>query len=88
MENQNVVIVKHHFRPLKLSNPFYTTQCPDIEDRIVINLTSRNSDKEFAKMVSPFYVGPIKGPDGAQSDSLEIFWQAAKVFPSSTFWQL
>ena len=42
MENKNVVIVKHHPRPLTLANPFYTTQCPDLEDRIVINLTSRN----------------------------------------------
>ena len=80
MENQNIVIVKHHPRPLKLSNPFYTMQCPDIEDRIVINLTSRNPDKAFARQVSPFYVGPLQGPDGACCDSLEVYWQIGKVF--------
>lgn len=34
-ENKNIVIVKHHPRPLTLSNPFYLTQCPDIEDRVM-----------------------------------------------------
>ena len=32
MENKNIVIVKHHPRPLNLNNPFYITQCSDIED--------------------------------------------------------
>ncbi len=81
MENKNVVIVKHPPRPLSLSNPFYTNQCDDLEDRIVINLTSRNPDKSFARQVSPFFVGPVTGPDGATSDSLEVFWQVGKVFP-------
>lgn len=80
MENKNVVVVKHHSRPITLANSFYTTQCPDIADRIVINLTSRNPDRAFAQQVSPFYVGPVTGPDGASSDSLEIFWQVGKVF--------
>ena len=62
MENKNVVIVKHHPRPITLSNSFYTAQCPDIADRIVINLTSRNPDRAFAQQVSPFYVGPVTGP--------------------------
>lgn len=81
MENPNVVIVKHHPRPLKLSNPFYTTQCPDIEERVVINLTSRGSDREFARQVSPFFVGPVSGPDGATAPNLEVLWQCGKVFP-------
>ncbi len=81
MENKNVVIVKHHPRPLKLSNPFYTNQCPDLEDRIVVNLTSHNPDKTFARQVSPFYVGPVTGTDGARADTLEVFWQVGKVFP-------
>ena len=80
MENKNVVIVKHHPRPITLANSFYTTQCPDIGDRIVINLTSRNPDRTFAQQVSPFYVGPVTGPDGASADSLEVFWQVGKVF--------
>lgn len=80
MEHKNVVIVKHHPRPITLANSFYTTQCPDIGDRIVINLTSRNPDRTFAQQVSPFYVGPVTGPDGASADSLEVFWQVGKVF--------
>lgn len=81
MENKNVVIIKHHPRPLTLGNSFYITQCPDLSERIVINLTSRNPDRDFAKQVSPFFVGPVTGPDGATSDSLEVFWQVGKVFP-------
>ena len=81
MENQNVIIVKHHPRPLNLSNPFYTNQCPDISERVVINLTSRNPNRAFARQVSPFFVGPVTGPDGASADSLEVFWQVGKVFP-------
>ena len=81
MENKNIVIVKHHPRPLTLSNSFYTNQCADLEDRIVIDLTSRNPDKNLVRQVSPFFVGPVTGPDGASSDSLEVFWQVGKVFP-------
>ena len=81
MENPNVVIAKHHPRPLQYSNPFYTNQCPDLEERVIIDLTSRNRDKSFARQVSPFYVGPVTGPDGASADSLEVFWQVGKVFP-------
>ena len=81
MENKNVVIIKHHPRPITLGNSFYTNQCDDLSDRVVINLTSRNPDRSFAKQVSPFFVGPVTGPDGATSDSLEVFWQVGKVFP-------
>lgn len=81
MENKNVVIVKHHPRPLTLSNSFYTNQCPDIAERVVINLTSRNPDRNFAEQVSPFFVGPVTGPDGATAPNLEVFWQVGKVFP-------
>ena len=81
MENKNVVVIKHHPRPITLTNSFYTTQCPDLADRVVINLTSRNPDRDFSRQVSPFFVGPVTGPDGASSDSLEVFWQVGKVFP-------
>ena len=80
MENKNVVIVKHHPRPITLTNSFYTTQCPDLAERVVINLTSRNPDRNFSRQVSPFFVGPVTGPDGASADSLEVFWQVGKVF--------
>ena len=81
MENKNIVIVKHHPRPLNFTNSFYTTQCDDLDERVIIDLTSRNRDKSFARQVSPFYVGPVTGTDGATSDSLEVFWQVGKVFP-------
>ena len=81
MENKNAVIIKHHPRPITLSNPFYTNQCSDISERIIIDLTSRNSNHSFSRQVSPFFVGPVTGPDGASSDSLEVFWQIGKVFP-------
>ena len=81
MENKDIVIVKHHPRPITLSNSFYTTQCPDLADRIVINLTSRNPDRNFSRQVSPFFVGPVTGPDGASAPNLEVFWQCGKVFP-------
>lgn len=81
MENKNVVIVKHHPRRIKYTNSFYVNQCSDLEKRIIIDVTSRNSDKEFANQLSPFYVGPVTGPDGATCDSLEVFWQVGKVFP-------
>ena len=81
MENKNVVVLKRHPRPLRYTNPFYTNQCPDLEDRIIIDVTSRNPDRVFASQLSPFYVGPVTGPDGASTDSLEIFWQVGKVFP-------
>lgn len=82
MENKNIVIVKHHPRPLTLSNPFYLNQCPDIKDRVIIDLTSRNRNVDFAKQVSPFFVGPVVGPDGATAANLEVFWQCGKVFPN------
>ena len=74
MENKNVVILKHHPRPLRYSNPFYANQCSDLEERVIVDLTSRNRDRAFARQVSPFYVGPVVGPDGARSDSLEVYW--------------
>ena len=35
MENKNIVITKHHPRPLTLSNSFYLTQCPEIIDMLI-----------------------------------------------------
>jgi hypothetical protein len=82
MENKNIVIVKHHPRPLTLSNPFYLKQYPDIAERVVIDLTSRNRNADFARQVSPFFVGPVVGQDGATAPNLEVFWQIGKVFPN------
>lgn len=81
MEKKNVVVLKHHPRPLKFTNSFYTNQCPDLEDRIIINVTSRSHDQALARQLSPFFIGPVTGPDGATAPNLEVFWQVGKVFP-------
>ena len=81
MENKNVVIVKRHPRAIHYTNSFYTNQCPDLEERIIIDVTSRNRDQSFARQLSPFFIGPVTGPDGATAANLEVFWQVGKVFP-------
>lgn len=81
MENKNVVILKHHPRRITYANPFYTNQCPDLDERIIIDVTSRNPDSSLTHQLSPFFVGPIEGPDGIGAYNLETFWQVGKVFP-------
>ena len=89
MENKNIVLLKHHPMNVKFSNTFYTNQCSDLNERIVIDVTSRvERDKTFmeehptfARDLSPFYIGPITGPDGATSHVFEHFWQCGKVYP-------
>ena len=67
MENQNVVILKRHPRPLLYTNPFYVNQCPDLAERIIIDVTSRNRDQNFARQISPFFVA---GPSAMTSPAL------------------
>lgn len=81
MENKNIVILKRHPREVHYTNPFYLNQCSDLNDRVIIDLTSRNSDSDFSSQISPFFVGPVTGPDRAKAKTLEIFWQIGKVFP-------
>ncbi len=91
MENSNIVLLKHHFVNFQdvKNTAFYRNQCPDIDDRIIIDVTSRVvRDKEFLKEhpnfpkeISPMYAGPVHTPDGMISNTFEHFWQPSKVYP-------
>ena len=47
-----------------------------------IDCTSRNADKVMREGLSPFYIGPVECYDGLQSQTFELAWQCAKVYPS------
>ena len=89
MENQNIVMLKHHPMGVKFTNTFYVNQCSDLAERTIIDVTSRvTRDRafmaehpNFAKEVSPFFIGSVTGPDGATSHVFEHFWQCGKVYP-------
>lgn len=91
MENKNIILLKHlpsvYF---KLGDPAYRNQVEDnYDDYVVVDVTSNVvRDKKFMaehpnfdKELSPFYIGPVVGPDGAKANIFEIFWQCGKVFP-------
>ena len=48
MENKNIVLLRHHPMDVKFTNVFYANQLPNIEDYMVIDVTSRIvRNKEF-----------------------------------------
>ena len=47
-----------------------------------IDCTSRNTEKVMREGLSPFYIGPVECYDGLQSQTFELAWQCAKVYPS------
>ena len=49
---------------------------------VQIDCTSRNADKVMREGLSPFYIGPVECYDGLQSQTFELAWQCAKVYPS------
>ena len=51
-------------------------------DFVRIDCTSRNADKVMIGGLSPFYIGPVECYDGLQSQTFELAWQCAKVYPS------
>lgn len=79
MENKNIIGLRLHFCKLKYDNSFYTNQCDDLKDYIIIDCTSRN--KEYSSDLSPFNLGPVQGPDGAIASTVETFFQCGKVYP-------
>ncbi len=89
MENKNIVLLKHHPMNVKFTNSFYTNQCDNLGDYMIIDCTSRcTRNKEFmkdhlsfAKDLSPFYIGHVKGEDGVDCKLFEIYWQCSKVYP-------
>lgn len=90
MENTNILMLRHHPMNVYFTNHFYTSQTEhDLSEYIIIDVTSRitrNKDfmKEhpnFAKEISPFYVGPVISSDGVKAIVFEILWQCGKVYP-------
>ena len=79
MENKNIIGLRLHFCKLKYDNSFYTNQCPNLNEYTIIDCTSRN--KELSCDLSPFFLGPTKGPDGATASTVETFFQCGKVYP-------
>ncbi len=84
MENKNIILLKHlpsvYF---KLGDPAYRNQVEDnYDDYVVVDVTSNVvRDKKFMaehpnfdKELSPFYIGPVVGPDGAKANIFESVW--------------
>jgi hypothetical protein len=89
MENKNIVLLRHHPMDVKFTNVFYANQLPNIEDYMVIDVTSRIvRNKEFmaehptfGKDLSPLYMGPITSNDGVVAETFEQLYQCSKVYP-------
>lgn len=89
MENKNIVLLRHHPMDLKFTNVFYANQLPNIEEYMVIDVTSRviknrafmAQHPTFARDISPLYMGPIMSNDGVEAQTLEQLYQCSKVYP-------
>lgn len=90
MENQNILLLRHHPMNVYFTNTFYTSQTrDDLASYTIFDVTSRvTRNKEFMKQhptfatdFSPFYVGPVTSSDGVRAEIFEIFWQCGKVYP-------
>ena len=89
MENKNIVLLRHHPMNVKFSNTFYVNQLPNIEDYMVIDVTSRvvrdkafmKEHPTFGKDLSPLYMGPILSNDGIVAETFEQLYQCSKVYP-------
>ena len=90
MENKNILLLRHHPMNVHFTNGFYTSQTEcDLSEYTVIDVTSRvTRDKafmsehpNFAREISPFYIGPVISSDGVRAEIFEIFWQCGKVYP-------
>jgi hypothetical protein len=90
MENKNILLLRHHPMNVHFTNTFYTNQTENnLSDYIIFDVTSRvERNKEFmkehpnfAKELSPFFIGPLVSSDGVTANIFEIFWQCGKVYP-------
>ncbi len=89
METNQIVLLRHHPMNVKFTNPFYVNQLPDIEDYMVIDVTSRvvrdkafmAAHPTFGKDLSPLYMGPIESNDGVVAKTFEQLYQCSKVYP-------
>lgn len=85
MDDKNIVMLRHHHQNLPLNSQFYKDQCEDLDERIVIDVTSRNRRREFARQISPMFIGPVITGDGMDAKSFELYWQCSKVYHCQTF---
>ena len=85
MDDKNIVMLRHHHKNLPLDSQFYRDQCDDLDERIVIDVTSRNRRRDFARQISPMFIGPVITGDGMDAKSFELYWQCSKVYPCQTF---
>ena len=90
MENKNILLLRHHPRNVYFTNSFYTSQTEnnlaeymifDVTSRVTINKAFMEEHPNFAKELSPFFVGPLTSSDGVRAEIFEIFWQCSKVYP-------
>lgn len=50
---------------------------------VQIDCTSNNPDKVMSGGLSPFCLGPVETYDGLKSETFELAWQCAKLYPNS-----
>lgn len=90
MENKNILLLRHHPMNVHFTNNFYTNQTEDnLSNYIIFDVTSRVERNKtfvekypnFAKELSPFFIGPLLSSDGVVANIFEIFWQCGKVYP-------
>lgn len=90
MENKNILMLRHHPRNVYFTNSFYTSQTEnnlaeymifDVTSRVTSNKAFMEEHPNFAKELSPFFVGPLMSSDGVRAEIFEIFWQCGKVYP-------
>lgn len=90
MENKHILLLQHHPMNVFFTNPFYTNQTEnDLDEYVIIDVTSRiTRNKEFmeahpnfAKELSPMFIGPLVSSDGVRAENFELFWQCGKVYP-------
>lgn len=85
MDDKNIVMLTHHHLNIPLNSQYYKDQCDDLDERIVIDVTSRNPRRDFARQISPMFIGPVITGDGMDAKSFELYWQCSKVYPCQTF---
>ena len=90
MENQNILLLRHHPMNVHFTNGFYKSQTEnhlgeymifDVTSRVEMNRAFMEQHPTFAQDLSPFFVGPVMSSDGVEAKIFEIFWQCSKVYP-------
>lgn len=85
LDDGQIVTIKHGWKNPSYDSDVYTSQCEDLAERLVFDVTSRNPRRSFARQVSPMYMGPVITGDGMDAKCFEVYWQASKVYPCHAF---